>query len=200
MRVLILNAGNSTRLDGQDKLYVQAGGVRVHDWHRRAYADHEVALVTRSDRETPDWITRVHRHDEADGPLGAVASYLDAYHDDEELLVVYADTLIAKQDLGDGNWVGVSLLLDRTWDHVNRYGQWVKDVLPTEVGIGLYRFSDLDLLRRCLDELGTQADQHLPVLLNLYGRSAYISPRTIVGWHDAGDWAALARIPNIRSL
>lgn len=200
MRVLILNAGKSTRLDGRDKMFVEAGGVPVHQWHRRAYDGLDVALVTRSDAETPSWIERVHRHDEADGPLGAVASYLNAYDDDDELLVVYADTLIAKQDFPDGDWVGVSLLLDRTWDHVNRYGQWVKDVLPTQVGVGVYRFADLTLLRRCIESLGTKPDYHLPDLLNLYGATRYLTPFTLVGWHDAGDWAALSRVPNIRSL
>jgi len=200
VRVLILNAGKATRLDGHDKLFVEAGGVPVHEWHRRAYDGLDVALVTRTGKATPDWITRVHRHDASDGPLGAVNSYLQAYDDDKELLVVYADTLIAKQDLPDGDWVGVSLLLQRRWDHVNRYGQWVNDILPQQVGVGVYRFADLDLLRRCIESLDIKLDHHLPDLLNLYAASRYLAPFTLVGWHDAGDWAALSRVPNIRSL
>lgn len=196
VRVVILNAGRSTRLGGRDKLHVMAGGAPVHEWHKRAYADHDVALVTRSDNEpAPGWISRVVQHDAYDGPLGALAAYLGTYDDDKELLVAYADTLIARQDLPGGDWVGVSTLNDHTWDHLDSHGRWVKAVLPIQVGIGLYRFADLELLGACIERLGIHEDSHLPDLLNLYGERQHLRSVTVVGWHDAGDPIRLARVP-----
>ena len=35
-RLVILSAGKATRLEGKNKLLVEADGVPVHEWHRRA--------------------------------------------------------------------------------------------------------------------------------------------------------------------
>ena len=205
MRALILAAGKATRLDGKQKLLVDAGGVPVHEWHRRALTDYKTAIVVRAEDDAEvarevQWADRVIPHAKTDGPVGAMAAYLRLFDDDDELLVIYADTLIPPQWLPTGSWVGVSRLTDRTWDYQNGYGVWVKEPLPTHVGIGLYRFDRMDTLRECMARIGTQEDQHMPVLLNEYRRTEYQPPVLIEGWHDAGDWAALSRIPNIRSV
>lgn len=199
VRVLILNAGKSTRLDGQNKLFVSAGGQPVFRWHLRAFADSRIAIVTKSE---DIWVTtqamptvdRIMAHDQTDGPAGALAAYLKL-HDEESLIVAYADTLIAPQPLPEGDWVGVAPLSNRTWDHRQPGGEWAKMVPAIRVGIGLYAFSDLDYLRACLSELGTRPDQHLPDLLNLYERERPMQDLPIAGWHDAGDYDALARVP-----
>lgn len=205
VRALIVAAGKSTRLDGKQKLLVEAGGIPVHEWHRRALIGYKTALIVRPEDDaevaaTVTWADRVLPHAKTDGPVGAMAAYLRVFSDDEDLLAIYADTLIDPQPLPDGDWVGVSRLTDRTWDYRNRYGIWVKEPLPTMIGIGMYRFTNMARLRDCLAELGTKEDQHMPDLLNLYGRTEYQPQREITGWRDAGDWAALSRIKNTRSL
>ena len=202
MRALILSAGKSTRLGGKQKLLVTAGGIPVHEWHRRALTDYKTAVVVRPEDDAEvaaalTWADRIVPHGKTNGPVGAIAAYLRLFDDDTELLVVYADTLIPAQPLPPGDWVGVSRLTDRTWDHQNKYGVWVKEELPTMVAVGLYRFADLQELRRVMDEVGDKDDHHLPDLLNLYQARVYTTQVPITGWHDAGDPAALARVPQV---
>ena len=202
VRALIISAGKSTRLGGKQKLLLTAGGTPVHEWHRRALIDYKTAVVVRPEDDaevaaTLTWADRIVPHAKTDGPVGAIAAYLQVFADDTELLVVYADTLIQPQPLPTGDWVGVSRLTDRTWDHLNAYGVWVKEALPTMVGIGLYRFADIEQLRRAIATLGDKEDQHLPDLLNLYKAQVYTPQVPIAGWHDAGDPTALARVPNV---
>jgi hypothetical protein len=207
VRVVLLNAGKSTRLGGHNKLFVNAGGVPVHRWHQRALADHEVALVTRTEdiprslAELP-WLTRVVGHDLLDGPLGALSAYLNAFNDDEQIAVLYSDTLFPEQPLPTGDWVGVAPLITRTWDHLVGAGEgrrWVKQTPDLDVGVGIYGFADLALLRDCIARLGTKEDAHLPELLNLYGARVGVGTHRIVGWHDAGDPDALSRVPSFDS-
>lgn len=202
VRALILSAGKSTRLGGKQKLLVTAGGIPVHEWHRRALTDYKTAVVVRPEDDAEvaaalTWADRIVPHGKTNGPVGAIAAYLRLFDDDTELLVVYADTLIPAQPLPPGDWVGVSRLTDRTWDHQNKYGVWVKEELPTMVAVGLYRFADLQELRRVMDEVGDKDDHHLPDLLNLYQARVYTTQVPITGWHDAGDPAALARVPQV---
>lgn len=202
VRALILSAGKSTRLGGKQKLLLTAGGIPVHEWHRRALIDYKTAVVVRPEDDaevaaTLTWADRIVPHAKTDGPVGAIAAYLRLFDDDTELLVVYADTLIQPQPLPTGDWVGVSRLTDRVWDYPNKYGVWTRGELPATVCIGLYRFTDLHELRRAINELGDTEDQHLPDLLNLYQGRVYTTQVPIIGWHDAGDPAALARVPNI---
>jgi hypothetical protein len=202
VRALILSAGKSTRLGGKQKLLVTAGGIPVHEWHRRALTDYKTAVVVRPEDDaevaaTLTWADRIVPHGKTDGPVGAIAAYLRLFDDDTELLVVYADTLIPAQPLPSGDWVGVSPLTDRTWDYQNKYGVWTRGELPAVVCIGLYRFTDLHELRRAISELGGKEDHHLPDLLNLYQARVYTTQAQITGWHDAGDPAALARVPQV---
>ena len=204
VRVVLLNAGKSTRLGGQNKLFVNAGGVPVHRWHERALADHQVALVTRTEdiaqsvAQLP-WLTRVVGHDLLDGPLGALNAYLNAFKDDDQIAVLYSDTLFPEQPISPGDWVGVAALSSRAWDYRDRYRGWVHQPHPAEVAVGLYAFADLTRLRDCIARLGTKTDAHLPELLNLYGGGGGVGTHRVVGWHDAGDPDALARVPSFTS-
>lgn len=200
VRIVLLNAGKSTRLDGQNKLFVYAGGQPVYRWHQRAYPDAEFAIVTNSDdieqtRKAFPNADRIVAHDEIDGPAGALSAYLNAY-DDASVIVLYADTLIAPQPIPEGDWVGVAPLSNRTWDHRQAGGEWAKVVPSIRVGIGLYSFAEADYLRECLASLGTRTDQHLPTILNAYERRRPMLDLEIAGWHDAGDYDALARVPS----
>jgi len=199
VRIVILNAGKSTRLDGQNKLLVSAGGQPVYRWHLRAFADAHIAIVTKSEdievtRQAMPTVDRIIAHDQTDGPAGALAAYLQL-HDDDNLIVAYSDTLIGPQPLPEGDWVGIAPLSSRAWDYRQPGGEWAHLVPTICVANGLYAFSDLDYLRACLAELGTRPDQHLPDLLNLYERERPMHDLPIAGWHDAGDYAALARVP-----
>lgn len=203
MRVVILNAGKSTRLGGKNKLLVEAGGAPVHRWHLAAHHDAKIAVVTNgreiaATMEAMPEVDHILAHDQQDGPVGALAAYL-AITKDEHLIVAYADTLIAPQILPLGDWVGVAPVIHRTWDHRQPDGTWAKVTPSLRVGIGLYAFADLGYLRDCIAELGTKNDQHLPVLLNLYERRHPMRDLEVVGWHDAGDPDALARVPTFRN-
>ena len=199
VRIIILNAGKSTRLDGQNKLFVSAGGQPVYRWHQRAFPDAALAVVTKTEdvettkRALPS-ADRIVAHDAVDGPAGALSAYLSAY-EDASVTVLYADTLIAPQPIPAGDWVGIAPLSNRTWDHRQPDGSWAKVIPSIRIGIGLYSFADVGYLRACLAELGTHADQHLPAILNFYERERPMQDIEIAGWHDAGDYDALARVP-----
>jgi hypothetical protein len=56
-------------------------------------------------------------------------------------------------------------------------------------------FDNVGNTKGAYDEVGDKDDHHLPDLLNLYQARVYTTQVQIVGWHDAGDPAALARVP-----
>lgn len=208
---VILAAGKSTRLGGSNKLLVEAGGLPVHAWHERLLDGIPTAIVTRTEEAAEvalalPWVARVIGHSAYDGPVGALAAYLDAYTDEGELLVLFADTLIAPQPrIPSGDWVGVAYAPARRWDFPTPEGWYSRGVPLVEVCVGAYSFSSIPDLTKAVEIARVEAakagevDVPMTRLLNAYMTLHRIDPLHVYSWHDAGDWDAIDRVPDYRS-
>jgi len=141
-RAVILAAGKATRLGGENKLLVNAGGVPVARWHERLLRGIPATIVTRSEdvRAVADAATwaRVIPHDELDGPVGALKAYRSiARYPDEETIVLFADTLLVPQPLPNGSWVGLAPAPARVWDLPSPWG-WTRGKPTLLVCVGIY--------------------------------------------------------------
>ena len=202
-RAVILAAGKSTRLGGENKLLVEAGGVPVHQWHERLLRDIPTTIITRPEDVTAvadaaSW-AKVIPHDKFDGPVGALAAYLQIYLDrSDELLVLFADTLLVPQPLPERSWVGVAPAPARTWDLYAPWG-WTRGVPYLPVCVGIYSFDYPERLRRAVKRATEHSEgKDLPMieLLNEYARSTPLRDNPVRGWYDAGDTDAIRRVPN----
>lgn len=203
-RAVILSAGKSTRLGGRNKLTVSAGGREVAEWHRALLDGFRIAVVApQSDAgalavQFP-WVDRVVAHSRADGPVGALSAYLSAYRDDEEIVVLFADTLLPPQPLPKGDWVGIANAPQRRWDFPGENSTYLRGTLAFPVCVGIYSFAWISKLREAVAEAiedGTihgETDVPMIRVLNRYAPGLYQMP--VRGWHDAGDPEALARVP-----
>ena len=151
-RLVILAAGKSTRLDGKNKLLVEADGITVAEWHRLAKQNHFADIVVHfSDHSIINnlagkWASRVIAHDAYDGPGGALRAYVaDTWHDGG-LVVQFADTLLTHIPANTGSWVGVANAPWRVWDYPDSYGGWVRGEPVVRVCCGIYRFSSMEKL------------------------------------------------------
>lgn len=208
---VILAAGKSTRLGGSNKLLVEAGGLPVHAWHERLLGDIPTAIVTRTEEAAEvalalPWVSRVIGHSKYDGPVGALAAYLEAYRDEGELLVLFADTLIAPQPrIPSGDWVGVAYAPARRWDFPTTEGWYARGVPLVEVCVGAYSFSSVPDLTKAIEIARSEAakagevDVPMTRLLNAYMTLHRIDPLHVYSWHDAGDWEAIDRVPDYQS-
>jgi hypothetical protein len=143
VRAVVLSAGKASRLGGVNKLLITAGDRPVYEWHRALLEGYRTAVVSRPADAGEiairlPWVDRVVGHPEPDGPVGALAAYLDAYPEDEDLLVLYADTLLVPQPLPGGDWVGVAPAPARRWDFPTDRGHWARGVIDVPVCVGIY--------------------------------------------------------------
>ncbi len=206
MRAVVLSAGKASRLGGVNKLLITAGDRPVYEWHRALLEGYRTAVVSRPADAGEiairlPWVDRVVGHPEPDGPVGALAAYLDAYPEDEDLLVLYADTLLVPQPLPGGDWVGVAPAPARRWDFPTDRGHWARGVIDVPVCVGIYRFAYPAELRKAIvgaredaEAIGV-SDVPMTLLLNRYAREVSLPWNRIRGWHDAGDPEALSRVP-----
>lgn len=204
-RAVILSAGKATRLGGANKLTVEAGGLPVSEWHRRLLEGFRVAVVAPTGDAAGlamalPWADRVLGHARADGPVGALSAYLSAYPEDGEIVVLFADTLLAPQSLPEGDWVGVADSPQRRWDFPAGDGIYLRGTLAFPVCVGIYSFSWASKLREAAAEAmedGTifgERDVPMIRLLNRYEPQLREMP--VRGWHDAGDPEAISRVPS----
>lgn len=198
-RAVILAAGRASRLGGTNKLLVEAGGQPVHEWHRTALADYEVDVVVRPDdaqavRDAMPWVRRVVTHGDYDGPGGAVLGYLDRIDQPDELLVLFADTLLREVPSESGDWVGVATPPGRVWDYWD--GEWMRGTPAVQVCVGIYNFACMHCLTDTLAHLNERAESEVPFadLLRTYSSEHYLVHKPITGWQDAGDPDAIARV------
>lgn len=199
-RAVILAAGRSTRLGGVNKLLVNAGGVPVHEWHRRALAGFKVGAVVRPTdfhevSEAAPWLDEVVGHERQDGPVGALLAYLN--DSNEPITVVYADTLLPQVPDEDDDWVGVAKAPGRVWDYWE--GEWTRGVPYVEVCVGAYRFNCVSCLRTTARNLVAKSDgeTHMADLLRSYSDEHNVQRLPLEGWQDAGDPEAVARVKKI---
>jgi hypothetical protein len=203
-RAVILAAGKSTRLGGANKLLVEAGGVPVHRWHERLLRGIPTTVITRSDdvkavAEGMPW-ARVRAHDETDGPVGALRAHLSmARWPVEETIVLFADTLLAPQPLPEGSWVGVAPAPARTWDLPSRWG-WTRGKPYLTVCVGIYAFAYPERLYAAIRSLEIGPEVPFSDLLQRYSSDTQLHENTVRGWHDAGDPAAIAAVPNFEDV
>lgn len=199
-RAVILAAGKSTRLGGANKLLVEAGGAGVHRWHERLLRGIPTTVVTRSEdvkavSDAAAW-ARVMAHDETDGPVGALRAYLShSRWPLEELIVLFADTLLPPQPLPAGSWVGVAPAPARTWDLPSPWG-WTRGKPYLAVCVGIYAFSAPERLHSAVRSLEIGPEVPFSDLLQRYAVDTQLHRNTVRGWHDAGDPAAIAAVPN----
>ena len=198
MKAVILAAGKSTRLGGQSKLLVEAGGKPVHEWHRQALEGFEVGAVVRPtdfndvEREVP-WLKKLVGHNDYDGPVGALLAYLG--ESSEPITVIYADTLLPTVPKDDHDWVAVAPAPWRVWDYYD--GEWTRGVPYVEVCIGAYRFSCISCLKCISRNLLQKADGievHMVDVIRAYSEEHIIQRLRVEGWQDAGDPEAIARV------
>lgn len=203
-RAVILAAGKSTRLGGANKLLVEAGGVPVHKWHERLLRGIPTSIITRTEdvpavSEAIKW-AKVLAHDEADGPVGALRAYLSIRRwPIEETIVLFADTLLAPQPIPEGSWVGVAPAPARTWDLPSKWG-WTRGKPYLSVCVGIYAFAYPERLYRMLETLEVGPDLSFADLLQRYASDTQLHENTVRGWHDAGDPAAIAAVPNFEEV
>lgn len=174
------------------------------EWHRRFLDGFRIAVVAPA-RDAAGlaialpWVDRVLGHSRADGPVGALSAYLSAYPEDGEIVVVFADTLLAPQPLPNGDWIGVAESPQRRWDFPAGDGAYLRGSLSFPVCVGIYSFAWASKLREAVAEAMEDATIHgefdVPMirLLNRYAPGLYQMP--VRGWHDAGDPEAIGRVP-----
>ena len=207
--VVILAAGRATRLGGVNKLMVTAGGLPVHEWHRRAFKGASISIVVHDDAvrsvesEVP-WADAVIGTNKFNGPVGALDAYLRQTNQTDGLIVVFADTLIPPQPFPAGDWVGVAAAPSRRWDMPSPYGHWIRGIPRVPVCVGIYGFADTSVLRQSATAAHADAatigekETGMTMLLNRYGLD--IPWCKVRGWHDAGDPAAIASVPKWESV
>jgi CTP:molybdopterin cytidylyltransferase MocA len=202
--VVILAAGRATRLGGVNKLLVTAGGLPVHEWHRRAFAGADISIVVhdhsiRAIKDEIPWSNAIIGTDKFNGPVGALDAYLAQTNHRDGVTVVFADTLIPPQPLSAGDWVGVAAAPARRWDMPSARGHWVRGIPRIPVCVGIYSFADMDALREAASAAHSDAakmgekETPMTMLLNRYGSD--MPWLRVRGWHDAGDPAAVASVP-----
>ena len=202
-RAIILAAGRATRLGGENKLLVNAGGVPVARWHERLLRGVPTTIVTRSEdvRAVADAATwaRVIPHDELDGPVGALKAYRSiARYPDEETIVLFADTLLVPQPLPNGSWVGLAPAPARVWDLPSPWG-WTRGKPTLLVCVGIYAFADPARLDAAIARLTVSPEVPFSELLDSYSLTTQLNSNTVRGWHDAGDRDAIARVPDFEA-
>lgn len=203
-RAVILAAGKSTRLGGANKLLVEAGGVPVHRWHERLLRGIPTTVITRTEdvnavAEAMPW-ARVRAHDETDGPVGALRAHFSLGRwPVEETIVLFADTLLAPQPLPEGSWVGVAPAPARTWDLPSRWG-WTRGKPYLAVCVGIYAFAYPERLYDAIRSLQIGPEVSFSELLQRYASDTQLHQNTVRGWHDAGDPAAIAAVPDFEDV
>jgi len=203
--IVILAAGKATRLGGTNKLLVEAAGMPVHEWHRRAVRNEPTYAVVRSDDvgrvlSAAPWLSGVIPHDEADGPSGALLSASTSLPDGA-LTVLFADTLLPEVPKQEGDWVGVAPAPWRVWDYYEHgEGGWTRGVPQVLVCCGVYRFTNRQLLNDiCYDlKLGSTNEMHMADVLRSYAPHQPLTELIVRGWQDAGDSDALKRVQLIK--
>ena len=199
-RAVILAAGKATRLGGENKLLVEAGGVPVARWHERLLRGIPTTVVTRTEdvkavSEAVTWAKLV-AHDELDGPVGALKAYRSMVrHPEEETLVIFADTLLVPQPFPEGSWVGVAPAPARVWDLPSPWG-WTRGKPYLSVCVGIYAFDNARRLDDAIGLLTVGPDVPFAKLLHAYALSSRLKENTVRGWHDAGDRDAISRVPD----
>jgi len=203
-RAVILAAGKATRLGGENKLLVEAGGVPVSRWHERLLRGIPTTIVTRSDQaaavmDVATW-AKVIAHDELDGPVGALKAYRStARHSEEETIVLFADTLLVPQPLPAGSWVGVAPAPARVWDLPSPWG-WTRGKPYLPVCVGIYAFDNSRRLDDAIERLAVGPDVPFAKLLHAYALSSRLNQNNVRGWHDAGDRDAISRVPDFEEV
>lgn len=204
--IVILAAGKATRLGGTNKLLVEAAGLPVHEWHRRAAGKQPTYAVVRRDDEksvlsAAPWLAGVIPHDEADGPSGALLSASTTLPEGA-LTVLFADTLLPQVPTQDGDWVGVAAAPWRIWDYydASTEGGWTRGIPEVLVCCGIYRFTNRELLNDiCYDlKLGSTNEVHMADVLRSYAPRQPLTELIVTGWQDAGDPDALKRVQPIK--
>ena len=207
--VVILAAGRSTRLGGVNKLMVNAGGLPVHEWHRRAFPDANISIVVQDGFVRPiedeiPWADSVIGTNKFNGPVGALDAYLAQATQTDGLVVAFADTLIPPQPIPAGDWVGIAAAPARRWDMPSARGHWVRGIPRVPVCVGIYSFADMVALREASAAAHEDAqtigenETSMTMLLNRYGLD--IPWFKIRGWHDAGDPAAVASVADWQTV
>jgi hypothetical protein len=204
--IVILAAGRATRLGGTNKLLVEAAGLPVHEWHRRAAGKQPTYAVVRPDDEkavlsAAPWLAGVIPHAEADGPSGALLSASTALPEGA-LTVLFADTLLPQVPTQEGDWVGVATAPWRIWDYydASTEGGWTRGVPEVLVCCGIYRFTNRELLNDiCYDlKLGSTNEVHMADVLRSYAPHQPLTELIVTGWQDAGAPDALKRVQPIK--
>jgi len=198
MKAVILAAGKSTRLAGENKLLVNAGGIPVHEWHRRALKGFDVGAVVRPTdfsevNEAMPWLEKIMGHGVYDGPVGALHAYIRTMN--EPITVVYGDTLLPEVPTEDADWVAVARAPWRVWDYYD--GEWTRGVPYVQVCVGAYRFSCISCVKHIAKNLLDNADGeevHMVDLIRSYSEEHIIQRLRVEGWQDAGDLDAIARV------
>lgn len=202
-RAVILAAGKATRLGGENKLLVEAGGVPVARWHERLLRGIPTTIVTRSDQaasvmDVATW-AKVIAHDELDGPVGALKAYRSIVrHPDEETIALFADTLLVPQPFPAGSWVGVAPAPARVWDLPSPWG-WTRGKPFLPVCVGIYAFDNPRRLDEAIADITVGPDVPFAQLLHVYALSSRLKENPVRGWHDAGDRDAISRVPDFEA-
>ncbi len=196
--IALLSAGKSTRVGGANKLLMDAGGLRVHEWHRRAIGSRATVAVVNSShasqvREEAPWLNEVLEHDAHDGPGGALLAF-DRAHPHGDVIVLFADTLLKRVPEVHGDWVGVADAPGRVWDYHDARAGWTRGKPVQLVCCGVYRFTDRELLRRSLQEQSDDGELNIATVLQRYTQQRGASKLIINDWQDAGDFDALKRV------
>lgn len=199
---VILAAGKSSRLGGENKLLAIAAGKPVHEWHHELLETYETATVTSVQDSViiaanMPW-ARIIGYDGFDGPVGALIAYLNSANAEiTNLTVIFADTLLREmpQPLLDGDWVAMSAAAGRVWDYWD--GAWVRGVPYVKVCVGAYHFTCLNCVRSIGNQLladKTSPEVSMAQLLEIYDQEHKMEHVMVRDWQDAGDPEALAKV------
>lgn len=203
MRVVVLAAGKSTRLDGQCKMLVQVKDKPIHQWHTDAWMMVPLDAVVLSKHvdtlAADNWAgDQVYGYDGGGGPVAALRHYLDSTDYNRPLIVSFADSLLKGPVMDAGDWVGVAdMPVERNWDYP-LIGGWLRGKPRVKICMGLYQFSDLDALRAAINNLRRPRFESSEVpmvdLLTSYQKIHPLRELHIGGWQDAGDWEAIQKV------
>lgn len=199
-RVIILAAGKSTRLDGECKMIVRAGGIPVHEWHSRAWGDSAEAVVLPEHIDqlvASGWSGPVTGIAGAGGPARTLMNYLKTTGSSGRISIVYGDSLVSEGIYKPGDWVGVAIAPARPWDYWNGF-DWVRGTPKVEVCCGIYQFEDGELLLDILSQIEYADDVEIGMVpvLRRYDHKRQMERLRISGWQDAGDWNAIKKVEN----
>jgi len=202
MRVVVLSAGKSTRLDGICKMLVWAKDKPVHKWHTDAWLEVPLdAVVLSKDVKTlasNEWNgSEIYGYDGGGGPASALRHYLSKTTHTGTLLVSFADSLLKGPVMDRGDWVGVSNMpINRQWDYPAAKG-WIRGKPRVPVCMGLYQFTDVDALRHAIDKISPERfSPEIPMVdvLTQYHKIHPLRDLYIGGWQDAGDWESIKTV------